>query len=85
MLEVKVTQAHIDQGEQGNGYACPIALALEDKLGASVGDLYVDDVYVDINDSENLYSLGNVGEKFVKDFDNNRRVKPHTFRFKEIR
>lgn len=83
MLEVKVTQEHIDKGQRGEGDACPIALAL---LKGREYKQFLQ-VFVDVDNisfDDELYRTSRKATKFIEDFDNGKEVKPATFRFLEL-
>lgn len=75
-LQIEVTQKDIECGKIGNGFICPIALALKRKYG----DILVDDGVV----GPLIYTIfgeymGDRIERFVAEFDRGERVEPTNF------
>ena len=73
-MKITVTQEDIDKGSS-NGSLCPIARGIR-RNGC---DWYVSVGYNMV--SINCYNFRTTGsmKKFIKNFDNGRDVKPHTF------
>jgi len=71
-IKVHVTQEHIDKGECCSVTRCPVALALKERfLGKTV---VVGKTYVQIN--QKFYRLDSKGCKFIRAFDDGRKVQP---------
>jgi hypothetical protein len=77
MTQVKILQHHIDLGERGNAFHCPIALALKEQFGfaeVSVGmHIYAD--------HEKLCDTTLGALYFIQCFDRRGAVTPTVFDF----
>lgn len=62
---ISVEQHHIDAGVPEDVVRCPIGLALQDAGGAGIYFPYD--------------SLPDVAQRFIRDFDDGKQVKPFTF------
>ncbi len=79
-MRIEVTQEHIDRGVS-SVTACPLALALLD-MGATdvrVGGL----ISIGGKDHRETYDHTIASRKFIDAFDSGKKVKPHTFIFRE--
>ena len=85
MLEVKVTQEHINRGIRANTNQCPIALALRDIFqikSPKYRDISVDSYTIKVY--RVYFSITKRAKTFMNKFDQNQEVKPITFRFTEL-
>ncbi len=91
MLTIKVTQEDIGNGIKGNSTSCPIGLAIQEKLGLDSSEVYVDGATISLGQrvsptftgSYTIYQLSKIGYRFTERFDILKKVKPHTFRFRD--
>ena len=81
MIQIKVTQEHIDRSVDALTESCPIEQAIEEKLGLSSARVNVGITTVLINGKS--IPLTQRAREFVRDFDSGEEVFPSTFRFKE--
>ena len=75
-MQVEVTADDISRGELGDGGRCPVALALQRRLGA---DLFVDGFEVYKTLSGGRARLPEEARLFAKAFDAGEEVEPFEF------
>lgn len=71
-MKVKVTAKHIAKGLSGSTQYCPVALALKEK---GFENAFVFETYAVV---KGAYHYFRRGTKFIKDFDEGKKVKPCT-------
>ncbi len=76
-MRIKVTQEHIDKGVSGDMCACPVALAIEERIGERP---VVWGLIIKVKDVEQ-YVAAPVGV-FISRFDEGLSVKPFSFNLK---
>jgi len=76
---ISVTEEHIKKGVKASYRTCPIALALED-AGFDSPKVSVASYWY--QDAKRL-NLPLKVQKFIKDFDNGKKVRPFSFRTKK--
>ena len=83
-MKVEVTQRHIDNGTRTSFTACPIALALRDKLEVPRHSLNVWVGPSSIQAGRIKYLTDGPIRDFINDFDAGEKVEPQTFELTEI-
>lgn len=79
MLEVTVTQTHIDRGDRGKCGTCPVALALKSHYAeVSVSSCHAY-TRTDRNADWTVTRLPHDACRFIQNFDADRAVLPFTF------
>ena len=80
-MKISVNLNHIKNGKRMLAHACPIALALKESGACNVS---VDTAGYTYNKDGRKYSgsLPPAGKRFVKNFDNGRKVLPITLNLK---
>ena len=78
LFTVNVTDAHIEEGEVGDGNYCPIALAL---LGMGLGRVEVDGAYARFYVGHKYYSMAlpDNAQSFISWFDDGQDAEPFCF------
>jgi hypothetical protein len=74
----KITQAHIINGRGGDCCLCPVALAIKEDRLFKKGGIQVSNFFVAFPNDKQAVLPRHV-QKFIKDFDAGREVKPATF------
>jgi hypothetical protein len=75
---IRVSNKHIENGIRANGRACPVALALKEATGKTIGVGY-DSFFL----TKKFRYPKSVGI-FVRKYDRHEEVKPFNFVLKEI-
>jgi hypothetical protein len=85
ILTIKVLKEDIKQGVNESIYFCPVARSMnrDYNKGREQGiiHVYADEVCL----RKKIYKVSRGMSKFIKDFDNNQKVQPATFKLKEIK
>lgn len=71
---IKVTKKHINNGEMGSPWLCPIADALMETIQSN-NVCVASRITIDNND----YKLPRSAERFIRRFDEGKPVKPFNF------
>ena len=88
-IKIKVTQDHIDMGFRGFSYSCPLALAINDRIGdknyrASVVPFLAIAKLFERSQPTISFRLSKAAAVFGTQFDNNFPVKPSIFVLKRL-
>lgn len=78
MIEISVEQKHINKGTKADIISCPINLACITKYP----DAYTGTTIIFLDGKE--YFLPKTAQKFIRDFDAGRPVKPFTFKLTKL-
>ena len=79
-LIVKITWAHIRDGQRGSDCDCPIALAVKDALLTNSVRVGADGIYI----NHLRWDVDKEDLKFIERFDNGKRVRPYSFRLPRV-
>ena len=77
-IRVKVTGKHIDEGEPGDSFRCPIALAVKEATNVATRDVTLVDG-IEISVGPFVFKATLKVKEFIKSFDKGKKVKPFTF------
>lgn len=77
--KIEVTKKDIKGGKRGDGYSCPIALAVRRTLGINI--ISVDNISVDFPFEGKGFSaeIPTKVQRFIDSFDDGQDVKPFSF------
>lgn len=83
IIQIDVTQDHIDNGKRYECNACPVALAFQKHINDDYS-FEINDEYIDVVTKFNGYTQAEITvpctvTAFVRDFDSIKPVKPFSF------
>lgn len=78
-MKIKVTQAHIDNGQKRSTNDCPISLALRAKFYPNKLEGWHVSTHVVCKEPYEQIVLPKNVQDFIRDFDGNYKVAPFTF------
>ncbi len=80
LVKVRVTETHIKEGRRCVSFACPITKALNE--ATALNTWFVGDVYAYNNNNNRdmtTVTLPRAAQRFVRNFDDGKVVKPFNF------
>lgn len=78
-MQIKVTQQHIKKGRRASARSCPIALALNEQVGA-LAIVGHGSASAGVDPNRRHFDLPRAVRRFIYQFDEGKAVKPFNFR-----
>jgi hypothetical protein len=76
---IDVTQDEIDEGQPGNPFTCPIALAINRRFPCAYAEVCSTSIDFDLDGVCHRFNVSREVRHFISDFDEREPVRPFTF------
>ena len=80
-MKIDVTQEHINKGQRGDSFSCPVALALLDEgfIRPSIGSVFIEELGYTLTRKGFIVRTPHVASRFTRNFDRGDEVKSFSF------